>query len=105
MICVQAGSHCLELGPLWRVLARTRCFFFRLAAGSPLLLHMHSYRGLQERIDALTMEIDKSTLVGSGFRQFEPQRPFAGRQVVQPPTCAVSQLLCALVLAHLLHVA
>lgn len=46
----------------------------------------------QARIDDMTMQIKDAHLrVGSGFRQFPPQRPFAQPVHVQPPTLSQNE--------------
>lgn len=46
----------------------------------------------QARIDDMTMQIKDAHLrVGSGFRQFPPQRPFAQPAHVQPPTVSQNE--------------
>jgi hypothetical protein len=46
----------------------------------------------QERIDQATLSITNPNVVGSGYIQFPPQRPFEQPIKVQPPTVAVSRL-------------
>mmetsp|Transcript_29823 Transcript_29823/g.54633 ORF Transcript_29823/g.54633 Transcript_29823/m.54633 type:complete len:373 (-) Transcript_29823:967-2085(-) len=43
---------------------------------------------VQERIDLLTIKIDNPNVVGSGFIQLPPQRPFEKPVYTQPPTVA-----------------
>ncbi|KXZ41410.1 hypothetical protein GPECTOR_485g427 [Gonium pectorale] len=46
------------------------------------------FRTEQERIDSLTMAITNPNVVGSGYIQFPPQKPFEKPVVFQPPTVA-----------------
>ncbi|BDA48670.1 hypothetical protein COCOBI_12-3520 [Coccomyxa sp. Obi] len=46
------------------------------------------YRTEQERIDAMTVEISNPNVMGSGYIQHPPQRPFEKPLEVQPPTVA-----------------
>eukprot|EP00884_Botryococcus_braunii_P015563 jgi/Botrbrau1/2690/Bobra.0203s0033.1 len=43
----------------------------------------------QERIDQATLEITNPNVVGSGYIQHPPQRPFEKPVLVQPPTIVV----------------
>lgn len=45
----------------------------------------------QEMIDEATMKIDNPNMIGSGYIQFPPQRPFQQPLMVQPPTVAVQE--------------
>eukprot|EP00191_Tetraselmis_sp_GSL018_P000583 CAMPEP_0177597004 /NCGR_PEP_ID=MMETSP0419_2-20121207/11459_1 /TAXON_ID=582737 /ORGANISM="Tetraselmis sp., Strain GSL018" /LENGTH=297 /DNA_ID=CAMNT_0019089103 /DNA_START=110 /DNA_END=1003 /DNA_ORIENTATION=- len=45
----------------------------------------------QELIDEATMRIENPNVVGSGYIQFPPQRPFERPVQVQPPTVAVQE--------------
>ncbi|DBB17638.1 hypothetical protein WJX82_007952 [Trebouxia sp. C0006] len=49
---------------------------------------MTQYYTDQDRIDAQTMRIENPNIVGSGYIQFPPQRPFEKPVQVQPPTVA-----------------
>ncbi|CAK0738732.1 hypothetical protein CVIRNUC_001085 [Coccomyxa viridis] len=49
---------------------------------------MSQYRTDQERIDAATLEIKNPNVVGSGYIQHPPQKPFAAPLQMQPPTVA-----------------
>ncbi|KAL4516067.1 hypothetical protein Ndes2526B_g00777 [Nannochloris sp. 'desiccata'] len=45
-----------------------------------------AFRTGQEKIDQLTMKISNPNVVGSGYIEHPPQRPFTDRVLVQPPT-------------------
>ncbi|RMZ54998.1 hypothetical protein APUTEX25_000515 [Auxenochlorella protothecoides] len=45
-----------------------------------------AYRTNQERVDALTLQISNPNIVGSGFIQHPPQRPFERPVLLQPET-------------------
>ncbi|CAL5223856.1 g6442 [Coccomyxa viridis] len=49
---------------------------------------MAQFRTDQERIDAATLEIKNPNVVGSGYIQHPPQKPFAAPLQMQPPTVA-----------------
>lgn len=49
---------------------------------------MTQYYTDQDRIDEQTMRIENPNIVGSGYIQFPPQRPFEKPVQVQPPTVA-----------------
>ncbi|KAK9917154.1 hypothetical protein WJX75_001363 [Coccomyxa subellipsoidea] len=49
---------------------------------------MGQYRTEQERIDAMTVQISNPNIVGSGYIQHPPQRPFERPLEMQPPTVA-----------------
>lgn len=49
---------------------------------------MAQYYTDQDRIDAQTMRIENPNIVGSGYIQFPPQRPFEKPVQMQPPTVA-----------------
>lgn len=49
---------------------------------------MSQYYTDQDRIDEQTMRIENPNIVGSGYIQFPPQRPFEKPVQVQPPTVA-----------------
>jgi hypothetical protein len=47
---------------------------------------MQAPQRCQEVVDEVTMRIDRTDIVGSGFIQFPPQRPFSEKLERQPPT-------------------